>query len=155
MIPADFFPLILPGAQETQTSAKIPASFTLAQAALESGWGSSQLFTNARNIFGIKVYPGWTGDVYKLQTHEFQGDKVIMVPADWCLYGTYAECIADHARFLTTEPRYAACFSHPYSGAEFAIEVQKAGYSTDPDYAEKISSIIRFYRLTQYDNAAS
>ncbi len=151
MIPDQFIAQIAPGAQASQAASKIPASFTIAQAALESGWGGSELYQKARNVFGIKVYPGWTGDVFKLPTHEYQDGQLIEVIADWCLYASYADCIADHARFLTDEPRYAGCFAHPYTGPRFAIEVAKAGYSTDPQYAEKIASIIHQYQLTRFD----
>lgn len=152
MKPLDFIAELVDGAKACKD---IPASFTIAQAALESGWGESELYQKAKNIFGIKVYPGWGGAIFKLQTREYIYGHPIMVPADWCLYDSYAECIADHARFLKDEPRYAGCFAHQYSGPEFAIEVQRAGYSTDPDYAQKIASIIHGFNLAQYDGNPS
>lgn len=155
MKPEVFIASIAVPAQASAKRTGVPASVTIAQAALESGWGESELYQKAKNIFGVKVYPGWQGSIFKLQTREYVHGHPVMVPADWCMYDSYAECIADHARFLKDEPRYAGCFGHGYSGVEFAIEVQRAGYSTDPDYAQKIASIIHQHGLAQYDGKPS
>ncbi len=148
-----FIDSIAAAASASMRQSKIPASFTIAEGALESGWGSSVLYEKAKNIFGVKVYPGWKGEILTLPTREYINERWEMVEAKWCIYHTYLECILDHARFILTEPRYSGCFAHPYSGAEFAIEIQRAGYATDPDYAEKIGSIIRQHGLIKYDVA--
>ena len=151
MTPQEFIESIASAAVDSAKRTKIPASFTIAEGALESGWGTSGLYKEARNIFGVKVYPSWNRDVLCMPTKECIEGRWETVDAKWCKYDSYLDCIDDHARFLCNEPRYTACFAHPYSGIEFAIEVQKAGYATDPDYADKIGSIIRQHGLSKYD----
>lgn len=63
MTPVEFFAALTPAAQQLNKTTGIPASFTLAQAALESAWGESGLAKRANNLFGVKADRSWTGDV--------------------------------------------------------------------------------------------
>lgn len=64
----DFINLIGPSARASAKATCVPASFTVAEAALESGWGSSQLATQGKNLFGVKADRSWHGDVLTLNT---------------------------------------------------------------------------------------
>jgi LysM repeat protein len=121
----------------------VPASITMAQAVLESDDGNSPLAREANNHFGIKC-SNWTGDTY------IQDDDT----KDECFrkYSSVLESFDDHSNFLKTRPRYAACFQlniTDYKG--WARELKKAGYATNPVYADKLIKIIEDNNLAVLD----
>ncbi|MDD5247533.1 MAG: glycoside hydrolase family 73 protein [Rhodocyclaceae bacterium] len=146
----DFIDLIGSAAQASAKATGVPASFTVAEAALESGWGSSQLAQQGKNLFGVKADPAWQGDVLTLNTREFLHGTWVMVPARWRKYADWQSCMDDHADFLHQNSRYAPCFECT-TGAVFAQAVAQAGYATDPDYAAKLISIIDQHGLADLD----
>ena len=148
-----FIALIGPAAQASARKTGVPASFTVAQAALESGWGESLLARQGKNLFGVKADPSWHGEVLTFNTREFMRGGWLMVPAHWRKYADWQACIDDHAAFLRQNRRYAACFACT-TGAAFAQGVAQAGYATDPEYAEKLVSIIEQYQLACLDGDA-
>ncbi|MBN3852024.1 mannosyl-glycoprotein endo-beta-N-acetylglucosamidase [Paraburkholderia sp. Ac-20340] len=150
MTPNAFIAAIAPAARALALTTKIPASFTTAQAALESGWATSQLAQRYFNLFGVKADSSWKGPVVVLPTYEFVAGQRITVPARWRVYADWLGSLKDHASFLIVNPRYAAAFSCT-NGAAFAQAVAAAGYATDPTYASKIISIINAHSLTQLD----
>lgn len=150
MKPADFIAAIAPAAQACQRASGIPASFTIAQAALESSWGGSQLARSGFNLFGVKADESWHGAITMMDTKEFEHGKPVMVPAKWRCYRTWGECLADRAEFFRKNHHYAACFKET-TGHGWARAVAAAGYATDPDYAEKLIAVIDGRRLTQFD----
>ncbi|MCL6468392.1 MAG: glucosaminidase domain-containing protein, partial [Ralstonia sp.] len=142
MTPQDFIKAIGPAARASAAKSKIPASFTVAEAALESAWGASQLARDGMNLFGVKADPAWKGAVLTLPTREYLGGgRWTMVQARWRKYSDWLGSIVDHAQFLLTNPRYKPAFQH-VDGEGFARAVAAAGYATDPTYSDKIISII-------------
>lgn len=152
MPPSAFLDMLLPAALECQRVHGIPASFTLAQAALESRWGDSDLVSRACNLFGVKADKSWHGPTLAMRTGEVFNGKKVVVPATWRKYASWAECMADHADFFHDNPRYAACF-HETTGAGWACAVAKAGYATDPDYAVKLVAVMKGRNLQRFDPA--
>lgn len=150
MTPQTFIATISNAAKISAQATSIPASFTVAEGALESGWGNSLLTTQAKNLFGIKADRSWTGPVYRIQTREFLADHWVMVYAPFRKYDDWLGSIQDHAAFLRSNPRYSHCFQTK-NGIDFAIAVDKAGYATDPNYADKIAAIIREHNLQELD----
>ena len=121
----------------------IPASITLAQGVLESGNGNSELARKARNHFGIKCHNSWEGKKVYYDDDEAQE----------CFrkYPTVAASYRDHSVFLKTA-RYANLFElaiTDYKG--WAKGLKKAGYATNPKYAELLIKIIEDNQLQQYD----
>jgi LysM repeat protein len=121
----------------------VPASITLAQACLESQDGCSALAREANNHFGIKC-SDWKGPSYIQDDDE----------KDECFrkYKTTLESYDDHSRFLMTRPRYAFLFQlelTDYKG--WARGLKKAGYATDPKYAESLIKIIEDNQLYLFD----
>lgn len=151
MKPADFIAAIGPSAQESAHITGIPASFTIAQAALESAWGESELAKQAFNLFGVKADKAWTGNVLYLPTKEFMQGKWVTVTAAWRKYPGWLASINDRAKFFAVNPRYHLAMTGKRSGDDFARQIALAGYATDPRYAEKLCQIIRQYKLDQYD----
>jgi len=127
------------------------ASLTVAQAILESGWGTSALTKKANALFGIKADSRWKGRVYSKTTQEcYNGVTFVKETALFRAYDSWEHSVSDHSAFLLSSSRYAAVIGERnYKKACAAI--QKAGYATDPGYAEKLTRLIETYGLTAYD----
>lgn len=153
MKPDEFIKVIAQAAIASMGKYKIPASFTVSEAALESGWGSSLLARAAKNLFGVKADKSWNGDILTMRTREFIKGQWVIVQAKWRKYPDWMGCLEDHAQFLLTNPRYEQCFTGNLSGEDFAHAVAQAGYATDPDYAKKLIATMHSHNLTLLDKA--
>jgi flagellum-specific peptidoglycan hydrolase FlgJ len=138
---------------QSQRATGVPASVTIAQAILESGWGKSGLSTKAHNYFGIKG-EGPAGHV-TMRTREVYNGREVYENAKFRKYNSPAESFIDHGRFLRDNPRYAKAFKHTDNAERFAAEIHKAGYATDPNYTKLLTGIIRQHDLTRFDRMAS
>lgn len=138
-------------AQASQRETGVPASVTIAQAALESDWGRSRLATVGHNYFGIKASsgPGPAG-VINMQTGEVLNGRSVTVTAGFRAYHNMEESFADHGQFLRKNQRYAACFETK-DPKEFARRLKAAGYATDPQYATKLINLMNKFNLYAYD----
>ena len=122
----------------------IPASITLAQGVFESGAGKSRLAVMGNNHFGIKCH-GWTG-----RTLYFTDDA-----PNECFraYPSVRDSYEDHSLFLVNGQRYRNLFSlRPTDYKGWARGLKKAGYATNPQYANKLIEIIELYDLHRYDS---
>ena len=147
MKPQDFLDMLVPAAQACQRASGIPASFTLAQAALESSWGAR---APGCNLFGVKADKGWKGPVTVFATHEVINGKSIALDDQFRAYRNYGECLADRAKFFRDNPRYKDCFKET-TGTGWARAVARAGYATDPGYAEKLIQVMDGRAMTRFD----
>ncbi|MDT8999314.1 flagellar assembly peptidoglycan hydrolase FlgJ [Paucibacter sp. APW11] len=135
-------------AKEAQAATGIPASFMLAQAAHESGWGKREITNKdgspSFNVFGIKATPGWTGKTTEVQTTEYIDGKPQKVTAKFRAYDSYADAFKDYAKLLGSNERYRDVVAKANGGTAetFARGLQKAGYATDPEYADKLARVI-------------
>ena len=123
---------------------KIPASITLAQGIFESACGTSRLATEANNHFGIKCHKEWQGDTIKHDDDALQE----------CFrkYTEAADSYNDHSQFLITRPRYAKLFTlNIMDYKSWAHELKAAGYATNPQYADRLISLIERFNLAQQD----
>lgn len=130
----------------------IPASLIIAQAALESAWGTSGLTKKGNNLFGIKG-KGPAGSC-TMPTTEYVNGKPIKVDAAFRAYNNWGESIADHTKLILggvswDRNKYKKVIG--VDGRMAAKEIQKAGYATDPKYADKLIAIMDEYNLYQYD----
>ncbi|MBS4098221.1 MAG: flagellar assembly peptidoglycan hydrolase FlgJ [Sulfuricella sp.] len=119
--------------------------FLVGQAALESAWGKSEIRgadgKQTYNVFGIKASAGWQGAVAEVPTTEYVGGVAQKTTARFRAYSSYAEAFRDYADTLRGNPRYASVLdAHDASG--FATALQRSGYATDPQYANKLSRIL-------------
>ncbi len=125
----------------------IPKAITLAVAGLESAWGTSELAKNSNNHFGIKS-TNWDGPVYCKMTLEHMVARGFYQVED-CFrqYQYIGEGYRDFGKHLQRD-RYRDMFEQTASNySEWAFELQKAGYATDPSYARKLIRLIEDYRL--------
>jgi flagellar protein FlgJ len=132
-------------AEAAEASSGIPAAFMVAQAAHETGWGRKEIRhadgSPSFNLFGIKAGGNWQGPTAEITTTEYIGGVARKVTAKFRAYGSYAESFADYAKLMKTSPRYEQVAKADTAG-EFAQGLQKAGYATDPAYADKLTRVI-------------
>jgi flagellum-specific peptidoglycan hydrolase FlgJ len=153
-------------AQMSETQTGVPASVTIAQAILESGWGQHHMGA-ANNYFGIKAQTTKGGEItygssasgyVDRQTQEYVGGKYITIHAYFRSYKGMTESFIDHGLFLQNNPRYYAAlvkYAENKDADEFALGLQKAGYATDPHYAQSLISIMKRYDLYQYNQGTN
>lgn len=158
MTQEQFIAAIAPGAMKGWEQEGILPSLSIAQAILESGWGTSQLAKDACNLFGIKASDDWRGRVMTVATKEWVSGRYITAQSAFRAYDSWADSVADHAHFFTStgwrKDRYAAVIGEgDYIKACRAI--QAAGYATAPDYADKLIGIIEQYNLMRFDKQGS
>lgn len=143
---ATFLAKYLPAARRAEAATGIPAAYILGQAALESGWGKHEIRSadgqRSHNLFGIKA-TGWSGRVAETRTTEYRAGQAEKVNAKFRAYDSYDAAFEDYARLLSSNPRYAGALKAAGSAEQFAMGLQKAGYATDPRYAEKLTSTIK------------
>lgn len=137
---------LLSHAEEASKASGIPAKFMLAQAALESGWGRKQIIgsdgTVSHNLFGIKATGGWKGRVVEVPTTEYVNGVPQRQMQKFRAYGSYADAFHDYANLMRNNPRYENVLANASDAKEFAYRLQRAGYATDPHYADKLTRII-------------
>lgn len=144
-----FLNKVAAGASDCWTKHQILPSVVLAQAILESGWGTSDKAIKANNLFGIKANSDWSGPTVTLPTKEHVNGKWINTDAKWRKYSRWSDSLMDNAAFLS-KPRYKAIIGNT-DYKSVCQELQKAGYATDPIYANKLISVIESNNLTKYD----
>lgn len=144
-------------ARQAEAQTGIPATFMVSQAALETGWGRKEIRhgdgSPSFNLFGIKATGNWKGPTAEVTTTEYINGKAQKVVAKFRAYASYAESFADYARLMKDSPRYQGAVQAAAAGAQqptrvaetasgFAQGLQRAGYATDPAYADKLTRVI-------------
>ncbi len=164
MTPKQFVTAYLPFARQTEEKTGISTIFTLAQAALESGWGKS---APGNMFFGVKASKTTpenkkqllaTVEVLSDEKQGYRFPEVLSITRrgdgkytyrvkDWFRkYDTPEECFSDHAKFFFENKRYANALTVKHNPDLFAEEIAKAGYATDPEYASILKSVIKTIR---------
>jgi len=143
---ADFIQKLMPHARAAEAQTGVPASFILGQAALESGWGKGEIRnadgSNSFNLFGVKATGGWKGASANVMTTEYEDGQAVRQSARFRSYGSYTEAFADYARMIAGNPRYSGVVRNASTVDAFAGGMQRAGYATDPQYANKLARTI-------------
>lgn len=133
-------------ARSAEAATGIPASFMVAQAAHESGWGRREIKnadgSTSFNVFGIKAGGSWKGPVAEIVTTEYINGEPRKVVAKFRAYKSYEESFNDYARLMQNSPRYSQVLAQANTAEGFAQGLQRAGYATDPAYAEKLERVI-------------
>lgn len=142
-------------ARTSQRRYGVPASVVIAQAVLESGWGRSDLSRSARNYFGMTCGRAGAGPVATGCRHgpDRVCDRAGCRPAilSFRVYRSMHDSFADHGRLLSTEPRYGKAFAARGNPKTMVRRMAKAGYATDPRYADRVIRIMTKYRLHRHD----
>lgn len=168
MSPEEFIKRIAPIAQGDMKDSGILASVTIAQACLESGYGTTDLAINANNLFGMKCSLSgntwksvWDGESkYTKQTQEQDAKgNPYYITADFRKYPDIEHSIKDHSLYLTqamngNKLRYEGLIGEKDYFRAVSI-IKNGGYATDVKYVEKICKIIETWNLTIYDKESN
>ena len=153
----EFIAAMLPMAEQAAQKIGVDPRYLVAQAALETGWGKSiirqQDGSSSHNLFGIKSHNSWEGDSARVLTTEYRGGKAVKEAASFRAYDSYAHSFDDYVSFLQGNGRYEKALASTDKPEQFARELQKAGYATDPQYARKIAQIAR--QMQTYQTVAA
>jgi Mannosyl-glycoprotein endo-beta-N-acetylglucosaminidase/CHAP domain len=154
----DFIRRAAPGAQRGFREFGVPASVTIAQAILESGWGRSHI-GGANNYFGIKAQgPTSFGPIaigtVTVPTREVINGRSITVNGRFRKYRSMDDSMRDHGRFLRDNSRYKPAFAHSRDPNAFAQAIHRAGYATDPKYSALLIGLMKQWNLYQFDRGA-
>lgn len=141
----EFLAKIAPGAMIGDWRYGVPASITMAQGILESGWGK---VAPGYNLFGIKGEGSAGSQVHRVV--EWRGRKRSVKRASFRSYRSMAESLEDHARLLGTAERYAAARAVSDNAPLYAKALQ-GKYATDPRYASKLIELSLRYGLDRFD----
>ena len=145
-------------ASRVEQASGLPSGFMLGQAGHETGWGRHEIkHANGApsfNLFGIKATGGWKGKVAEITTTEYINGEARKVKAKFRAYDSYEESFRDYARLISQNPRYANAMQATGNAKDYASALQKAGYATDPQYANKLSRAIESAQAVQRGNQA-
>lgn len=130
-------------------------SVCIAQAALESTWGTSAMMTKANAYFGIKAGSNWKGKVYSSKTKEcYAGIGFTTITGVFRAYDSLADSISDYYNLICNNSRYASAVNNS-NPRNTITAIKNAGYATDPNYISDVMAIINKYNLTKYDALVS
>jgi flagellar protein FlgJ len=135
-----------------EKGARVNGLAIIAQAALESDWGTSELARTAHNLFGIKIGKDWKGPVLELPTWEFSEERGwYRVVARWRKYPSWNECIVDYSNIIASRRWFqdALPYADPPDGngepeswlRPLLPDVDEHGWATDPDYLAKVRRV--------------
>lgn len=126
----------------------------LAQAALETGWGRSVIKSkdgsSSNNLFNIKAGSQWQGKRTNVSALEFEKGIPKKKMSGFRAYESYQDSFDDYVKLLKNNPRYAQAIKHAGNPQRYMIELQKAGYATDPHYADKVMRIYHGDRIAKF-----
>ena len=144
--PLSFIRDLLPIARQGAARLGVQPAVLVAQAALETGWGQKMIRhadgSNSFNLFGIKADGRWQGARATVATLEYEHGIPRRERAAFRAYGSLQESVSDYVDFLRSSPRYQQAIESNGDSMAFLHGLKKAGYATDPDYVEKIRSIM-------------
>jgi flagellar protein FlgJ len=140
----EFIEKMLPQASAAGRELGVDPRAIIAQAALETGWGTSQpadATGTSHNLFGVKAGAHWQGASVASGTTEYTSGVAADEVASFRAYASEKDSVNDYVSLLRDNPRYAAALNTGGDVRAFATALQKGGYATDPHYANKLTAI--------------
>ena len=151
--PESFVQQLLPMAKQAAQRIGVTPEVILSQAALETGWGQHIIDKangkSSHNLFNIKADSRWQGEHATTGTVEYRDGVAVKEQAQFRSYDNYQDSFNDYVDFLQTQPRYQNALKQTHDPEQFIEGLHKAGYATDPDYADKIKQIMNSSTLAQ------
>lgn len=145
--PKDFVFAMVQPAKKVQEKLGVPFEVVIAQAALETGWGQKIIKdvdgASSNNLFNIKADARWAGNKVSKDTLEFENGAMVKKTAPFRVYQSISESVNDYVNFLSTNNRYQDALQQSGNVEQFLQGLQKAGYATDPQYANKILGTLK------------
>jgi flagellar protein FlgJ len=143
---SDFVQQLWPWAREAAEKLGLAPAAILAQAALETGWGRHIMPSgkggSAYNLFGIKTGRRWKGNSVNIGTLEYEQGVAVRKKDKFRAYGSFRDSFNDYVDFLRANPRYSKALASTSDSKQYFKELQKAGYATDPRYAQKLTTVL-------------
>jgi flagellar protein FlgJ len=143
--PAEFVDALMPVAEQVAAQLGVDSRVLLSQAALETGWGEKVIRradgSSSFNFFNIKATPGWKGDIVTVPTTEYRNGVAVREFAAFRAYASPAESFADYAELIGSSPRYQHALAQADDPRAYMHALQRAGYATDPRYAQKVLDV--------------
>jgi len=143
---SDFVQQVLPTIRQAAAAVGVNPLGMLAQAALETGWGQRMPRTadgnSSLNLFGVKAGSDWSGARAVADTVEISGGVAKQTRTAFRAYGSIEESVGDFARLLTSSPRYREAVAAGSNAQAYVQSIAKAGYATDPQYANKLNDVL-------------
>jgi flagellar protein FlgJ len=143
---SDFVQQVLPTIRQAAAAVGVNPLGMLAQAALETGWGQRMPRTadgnSSLNLFGVKAGSDWSGARAMADTVEISGGVAKQTRTAFRAYGSIEESVGDFARLLTSSPRYREAVAAGSNAQAYVQSIAKAGYATDPQYANKLNDVL-------------
>ena len=143
--PETFIKTLWPLAVNASKEIGVAPQLLVAQAALETGWGQyiarQEDGQSSHNLFNIKAGANWQGDTVTLATMELKNGASVKEYAAFRVYDSYNTSFDDYVALIKQNPRYQEALKQAANSAQYATALQKAGYATDPAYADKIVRI--------------
>jgi flagellar protein FlgJ len=144
--PKSFISQLLPAAKEAAEQLGLDPLAMIAQAAVETGWGKHMIHTdsgkNTHNLFGIKADKRWQGDRTIVDTVEFENGIAAQKKAPFRNYDSFTDAMQDYVSFVKENPRYKEALNNSDQPKKYFDELQRAGYATDPAYAQKVLAVL-------------
>lgn len=151
--PESFVSQLWPMAKQAADKIGVTPEVIISQAALETGWGKHVLNKangeTSFNLFNIKADNRWDGQSTTVGTVEYRNGVAIKEQAQFRSYDSYQDSFNDYVDFIQTQPRYQRALQQTDNPEKFIEELHKAGYATDPGYADKIKRIMNGSTLAQ------
>jgi flagellar protein FlgJ len=145
--PESFVNELWPLAEQHARDLGVKPQVLLAQAALETGWGKHVINrtdgNSSFNLFNIKADQRWQGDKAQVATLEYRNGVAKKEQASFRAYDSFAQSFSDYVSFVKNSPRYEQAVKHAANAERYVDELHQAGYATDPQYADKIKSIMQ------------
>lgn len=137
---------ILPYAEKAAKELGVSPLVLVSQAALETGWGKAitrhKDGSSSFNLFNIKANKQWQGEHVVKSTLEYNNGHAKYEKAAFRAYDSYADSFDDYVDFLRTNTRYGTALHNKGNDQLFIQDLHKAGYATDPNYADKVLDIL-------------
>ena len=145
--PQVFVADIWPQAQQAGERLGVNPALLVAQSALETGWGKHTMKladgSSSFNLFGIKAGADWDAAVVTRSSLEYRDGALNSEVSAFRAYSSPAESLADYAEFIESSPRYNAALKAGVDDRGYIETIHRAGYATDPDYADKVMAILQ------------
>ncbi|WP_350999844.1 flagellar assembly peptidoglycan hydrolase FlgJ [Shewanella sp. TB7-MNA-CIBAN-0143] len=145
--PEHFISVLYPHAEKAAKSLGTSAEVLIAQSALETGWGQKVVRRNdgtmSHNLFNIKADKRWQGDKTSVNTLEFEKGIAVQQKADFRMYDNLEQSFNDFVSFINQGDRYQDARKVASEPTQFIKALQKAGYATDPQYANKVINVMK------------
>lgn len=155
----DFIDYIGNSARKLASNNDLYASVMIAQAMVESGWGTSGLASAPNyNLFGIKG--DYNGSSVNMGTQEDDGTgNLYSISSNFRKYPSYKESLEDYVSLLRggtsgNSQMYAGTWKSNTKSYKDATKYLTGRYATDTTYADKLNSVIEKYNLTQFDTVS-